>query len=410
MSAQAPRSRAFAPAAGRTALALGFVLASLWWVAPSSQAEAGVDLVSDTGTALFTTDVPLVVGTTVESCLVVAAIGASATDEVYVGARAVSGALARSLSVTVQTGTGGGGGSCTGFSGTTIYTGTLPALADTLTTGEGVASAWFPASTAARSFRIAVTLLEGAPQNKTAAGRFTWRLAPSTSVTPPTPTPTPPTPTPPTPTPPTPTPPTPTPTPTPPTPTPTTAPSTEHSTEPSTEHSTEPSTEHSTEPAIVVTDEPRPTSSPEPTTAPDPFASPSPGSSPGTGALPGGGPSPGTGGSHGKGADGSSSGPDLVIKAKDLHAKVDRAVEHAVTDLLGHVIDEETAQAAGRTVAGVVSSPQYPVLAIGFAVLFLALQNRFDRRDPKLALAARSARETQQTFPDLFPPTREALP
>src|SRR4051812_22492361 len=116
MNGPRTRRRAFSSPLAPTAVAVACTLGLLWWLAPASHAEAGVDLVSDTATALFTPDVPLVAGRLVDSCVVVAASGASAGDEIRVGAKDVVGALAPSLQVVVEVGTGGGGGSCTGFS------------------------------------------------------------------------------------------------------------------------------------------------------------------------------------------------------------------------------------------------------------------------------------------------------
>jgi hypothetical protein len=58
------------------------------------------------------------------------------------------------------------------------------------------------------------------------------------------------------------------------------------------------------------------------------------------------------------------------------------------------------------TAAGVLSSPQYPIGAILAALMFLALQHQFDRKDPKLVLAARNQRDIERTFPDRFAPDR----
>ena len=105
--------------------------------------------------------------------------------------------------------------------------------------------------------------------------------------------------------------------------------------------------------------------------------------------------------------------PDVVVQKQGVRATVDRAVGKTVTELLGKVIDPETAEAVGRTVGSVVSSPEYPIISVLIAIAFLILQGRLDRRDPKLALAARSSRENEQPFVDLFPtdlnPANEGL-
>ena len=58
-------------------------------------------------------------------------------------------------------------------------------------------------------------------------------------------------------------------------------------------------------------------------------------------------------------------------------------------------------QQAQRAAVAVVASPEYPVSAIMIALLFLLVQDRIDRRDPKLAAVARQ-RDNEADFPDRF--------
>lgn len=398
-----PFARAFAAAC--------FALAGFWWMAPSDAASASVSLVSDTGSALFSTADPLGEGETVSRCLVVSASGANPDEKVLIGATGVSGALASSLTVSVAVGSGGGGGSCTGFSGSSVYTGSLTDLASLTSSSTGVATGWEPAVTSSRTFRIRVTVADGAPQGKTAAGTFTWRLqASATATTPPIPHPTTTT--------------RPTSTTTRPTSTTTTTTRPTSTTTTTTAPTTAPTTAATTEASTATAD---PAATTAPVTEPATTLSTTPGSTatiptpPSTSTrsipepsltrttVPGGsGSSGGAGGSGGASGSGDTGGPgvsDLVLAAEGIRQAVGQSVQSTVSELLGQVLDAPTALAAGRTVAGVVTSPQYPFLAVSIAFLFLMLQNRLDRMDPKLAHASQDGRESLRGFPDLFPPS-----
>lgn len=51
------------------------------------------------------------------------------------------------------------------------------------------------------------------------------------------------------------------------------------------------------------------------------------------------------------------------------------------------------------TVGAVVSRPQYPLLALLFALAFLIVQDRIDRRDPKLTVSSVRQRDDEVSFP-----------
>lgn len=55
-----------------------------------------------------------------------------------------------------------------------------------------------------------------------------------------------------------------------------------------------------------------------------------------------------------------------------------------------------------RTLVAVADQPQLPLLLLILVAAFLAVQDWIDRRDPKLAMAALSRRESELSFPDLF--------
>jgi hypothetical protein len=54
------------------------------------------------------------------------------------------------------------------------------------------------------------------------------------------------------------------------------------------------------------------------------------------------------------------------------------------------------------TTIATVATPQYPLTAFVLALLFLLVQDRIDRRDPKLATAAVSQRDQEIAVPDPF--------
>lgn len=62
----------------------------------------------------------------------------------------------------------------------------------------------------------------------------------------------------------------------------------------------------------------------------------------------------------------------------------------------------EVARKLATTVTAVAVRPQYPLLALLLAVAFLIVQDRIDRRDPKLAVALTRQRDSELIFPDRF--------
>ena len=80
------------------------------------------------------------------------------------------------LDLTVEQGTGGGFSSCTGFSGTQIYSGTASGFAGTHTNfGTGL-TGWSPTATPdSRTYRVTVTVQnDNNAQSKTATADYTW--------------------------------------------------------------------------------------------------------------------------------------------------------------------------------------------------------------------------------------------
>ncbi|MFN8073795.1 MAG: hypothetical protein U0Q15_00075 [Kineosporiaceae bacterium] len=379
-----------------------------WYAGPAEavSAQATVDLTSDAAGALFDGSRPLGSAHPQTACLTVAATGAIPGDTVSVAAVGVSGALADDLRLTVEMGTGGGGGSCVGFTGTSVWSGSLTALA--AVAGDGVTTGWQPALVANRTFRISAVIAAGAnvAGGTSASGKFAWRLVPG-SLPPVTPTPTSTTPSP--------SPTTTAPRPTTHTPTPTTAPPT--TAVPTTAAPTTATpTPDPTTPVASQTAVPPTTSAPAVTTAvpsPDPSGTidnsipTTPGTPTPTRPVPTGSLGGGSGGSSDGGtSDGPGKRADVVIGAvttvKAVPAKVGKALGSLVSTGLTTLIGPEAAERAGETVAAVIASPQYPLVVIVMAVLFLLVQYRIDARDPKLALARRRQRDDELEFADLF--------
>ncbi len=142
----------------------------------STSTSGGARMSDDTGgLALFDGGDPLVPGQARQACVVVGASGAGPRDAVYLQALDVGGSLAADLGLTVEMGSGGGHGSCVGFSGRQVYTGTLAGLA--ATSGDGVPTGWEPATAAARTFRFTVEVADRqAVMGAIARADFSWGL------------------------------------------------------------------------------------------------------------------------------------------------------------------------------------------------------------------------------------------
>jgi hypothetical protein len=291
-----------------------------------------VHLASDDGGAALFDDVLLAPGRQQRNCIEIVYDGdASAASPVRILATDVAGGLAPALRIVIEEGTGGGFGDCTGFAGQTLFDGVLASLADP---AEG---AWTPAPGERRTYRV-TTFVEADPSLQgahTAAG-LTWAVAAAAPQ--PTPGPTPPTPTP--------TPPTPTPTPHAPAPAPQPPPSPDPDATPA--HDAPPPAAPAS-PPVAPADEPTPTPTPVRIARPDGDHAP-------THAAP-----PVQGGPRAR---------DLGVASQDYGA--------ALRSLPARL---------GQFGTGVARQSGFPIVLILLIVLFLAVQDRLDRRDPKLALA-----------------------
>jgi hypothetical protein len=140
---------------------------------PGSSWAAGVVSISDDdiGTAMFNV-AGIQPGDNGQMCLKVTYAGNVAAP-VKLYRTSTSGSLGAYLTITVDQGTGGSSSTCTGFSGSTIYSGTLSALGTTFGTGSGT---WNPNTSGnTQTYRISWTVQD----DNNAAGTtlqttFTW--------------------------------------------------------------------------------------------------------------------------------------------------------------------------------------------------------------------------------------------
>lgn len=150
---------------------------------------ASVALTDDAGgAALFQVD-QLAPGRPVRGCLGVTYAGPASAGTIRLAATDISGPLAGSLRVVVEQGTGGGYGDCDGFvpldpSADPIHAGPLAGLAGT-TELPGKPTGWGPSPGAARTFRFTATVPDRDEyQGQAVTATFAWLLV-SDGVPPP---------------------------------------------------------------------------------------------------------------------------------------------------------------------------------------------------------------------------------
>lgn len=135
----------------------------------------------DTGTALVTVT-GLVPGGSGSNCVVVSYTGNVQTTavKVYSAASTDTASLGDDITLTIEEGNDGSGGSfndCTGFTGTSIYSGSLTSFNSTKTAYASGVGTWAPATTASRVYRISYSLSNSAAdaqQGQTATVTFQW--------------------------------------------------------------------------------------------------------------------------------------------------------------------------------------------------------------------------------------------
>jgi hypothetical protein len=405
---------------------------------------AAISLSDDDGSQALFASHDLAPGQSVTRCLKVSYAGGSNPGAVRLAATDVAGPLVDHLNVDVAAGTGGGFASCAGFTGASVYTGSLTGLTGTDPLAPGVDAGWTPSGADDRTYRITVTMAgDDSTQGLAASGTFQWLLisdgaatapssavpttpAPSpTTVAPTTPAPTTPAPTTPVPTTPAPTTPAPT-TPAPTTPAPTTpAPTTPAPTTPArtTPAPTTPAPDQTTpdpEPTTPAADptgdtpaagtpttgDPNPVATTDDPTTGDPVAVPArPAPTPPAAAVTPTAPAdptdpadtiePDTAAQDGTtgprvpaaaAAGGTTSAKKAGIAAQTWDSITSIAAELSPTKLAerAQALVDNSVQASRKMVKKHNGLPAASVVALGS---FLFLQGRIDRKDPKLALA-----------------------
>jgi hypothetical protein len=159
------------------------------------------------------------------------------------------------------------------------------------------------------------------------------------------------------------------------------------------------------EPTTQPTAEPAPATDPVPpsdpgvtgTAAPGPTPTPTPSPTP-AGELPGDG--SGAGGTDGAGPDGAAGGQGGTGGGA---ARSRQPVADVVLGVPLTVV-RETARRVSEVAMHIAEQPQYPLGVLSLVAVFLLVQDLIDRRDPKLAVARVTGRDSTLRFPDLFPP------
>jgi hypothetical protein len=148
---------------------------------PTNNWSAGTVSLSDddSNTAMFNAT-GMKPGATGTKCIAVTSTGTlPSTVKLYGTSYATTKALGTYLTLTVEEGTGGSSSSCAGFTGTSVFSGTLDSFGTGKTGFSNGVGSWAPTGTASetKSYRISYTLSGSTPdsaQGGTAALGFTW--------------------------------------------------------------------------------------------------------------------------------------------------------------------------------------------------------------------------------------------
>ena len=148
---------------------------------PTNNWTAGTVALADdsVGAAMFTAT-NLKPGSTAQKCIVVTSSGSLASAvKLYGASYTTTNALGSNINLAIDEGTGGTfAGGCTGFTGTSIFSGTMAAFSAKTSYATGVGT-WAPTGTATETkvYRITYTVSSSTPdtaQGGTAAIAFTW--------------------------------------------------------------------------------------------------------------------------------------------------------------------------------------------------------------------------------------------
>jgi hypothetical protein len=337
---------------------------SAWALAsalPASRTATNVApavLSSDDGGAALFQLADLAPGKAESRCITVSYDGPERADIRLVGSAAGSG-LHEFLRLRIEAGSSGRFGDCSGFAGATLFDGSLAAFVGRHHDYDSGLVALAPAESGSTTFRLRMALDDAAPQAETATASFEWEARPAAPVAVP--------------------------------PLPATPPAQPGA--PDADTSPSPSPSPSPTPTPTPTTEDRPARgapdggvvpSTAPSTAPSPVPSPE--------------------------AAGPSDRPHPRRDASRLPGSIQRSAPSATagdappaarrsptpSDRGAGFVD-----AISELVVPVVQRTAFPLILLIVAALFLLVQDRIDRRDPKLAHAPLHAR------PDLpfLPPT-----
>jgi len=351
MSSHRLTRRALQVALTLLVLLAGTGLAAAAWQAPRAviAASTAIELRDDDGNTPMFDLGPLRPGEGGQRCIEVTVVSGTPA-RVGIAATGVTTGLDAYLDVDIESGSGGGFGSCGGFSGTSIYHGTLAEFLSTFPAGSPLED-WTPTADGQhRTYRITVRLRDDqGAQGGMAAVNLVWRgrTLLDTDVIPST------------------------------TPTPTRGPTTTDTTP---DKSGDTST--STASSDSSTGEGDGTGTAEPT---DPPAADDAATSTDEPAD-----RRGTGGDRRR--DGSvrvpvtgaarREAPPVETTPRRSGTERDHGVVHKVATALGDAANE-----IAKAAAPAASRAAFPLVLVALLLLFLALQNRLDSRDPKLAHA-----------------------
>jgi hypothetical protein len=324
--------------------------AAAWQAAPRAvvAASTAIELRDDDGNTPMFDLGPLRPGEGGQRCIEVTVVSGTPA-RVGIAATGLTTGLDNYLDLDVESGSGGGFGSCGGFSGTSIYHGTLAEFLSTFPAGSPLED-WTPtADGQRRTYRITVRLRDdqGAQGGK-AAVNLVWRgrTLLDTDVIPST------------------------------TPTPSKTPTTTDTTPDKSDGSSS-----STPSSDTTTGEGDGTSTSEPTDTPAADTATSADKPADHAATSGARHREPTVGAPATGAA-RRDAPPVETTPHRAHAKRDGGVVDKVTTALGDAANE-----VAKAAAPAAKRAAFPLVLVALLLLFIALQNRLDSRDPKLAHA-----------------------
>lgn len=145
--------------------------------ASNSWSTGSVVLNNDASSAMFSGSNQQM-GANGTQCIKVTSTGNLATTvKLYSTSFSSTNSLGAHITLTINVGSGGSNASCTGFSGSSIYTGTLAGFNSAYSSyASGLGTTWAPTGTGteSRTFQFVWAYDSTAPQSSTATDTFTW--------------------------------------------------------------------------------------------------------------------------------------------------------------------------------------------------------------------------------------------